>query len=1283
MYHIFQIIYLYMTKSNDKKKEKTLEDEVEVMYQKKDQRTHVYEIPDTYIGSCELDTKAIWVFDDETQLITFKNITFVPGFFKIFDEILVNARDHQIRDNKCNTIKVSLNVSDGSISVYNNGEGIPVVKHNEHKIYIPELIFGNLLTSSDYDTKNKITGSRNGLGAKLTNIFSKLFEVETVYINKKEKIYKKYNQKFRDNLTIIDDVDIIDVDKKTEPYTKITFYPDYARFGMKGLDSDIMSLLKKRVYDISACTHKNVAVYLNEEKIKTKTFEDFICLHYNEKKEIVYEEVSERWRVGVVFDADNGNNQVSFVNGIYTYKGGTHVDHVINQIIKKLIEHISQKHKMDIKPNQIKEHLVFFIDSVIENPGFSSQTKEELITKTSKFGSSCEITPIFINRLVKTGLIDLVISYARAKEMSGLKKLDGKKTKSIRDIPKLEDATFAGTSKSKDTRLILTEGDSAKGYAIAGIEVLGNDYFGVVPIKGKIINVRSKSSKIVEKNEEVAMIMKIMGLKYGKKYNDVSDLRYGGIIILTDQDADGSHIKGLVINMFQFFWPELLKITGFIQTISTPLLKVFSKNEKIKPLIFYTMTSYEKWVENCDKKELAKWQKAKYYKGLGTSTSMEAKEIFIEYDKRVVSYKWEEGDIQQNSEKDESNDYINENSEKSCNSHDSDDSDVETEKKGIKKPGKKAKQSIKTFDEDILKSRSFKFINMAFLKTDTNERKKWLSKYDHNDILEYDDQFVTYSDFINKDLIHFSNGDNIRSIPSLIDGLKPSQRKILHVCIKKNITKQIKVSKLANDVSGETEYHNGETSLEEAIVGMAQNFPGSNNINLLYPAGSFGYRLMGGKDRGSGRYIFTRLDKITKKIFIDHDNKILKFNVEEGVKIEPEYFYPIIPMILVNGSIGIGTGYSTTIHQYNPIDVCNNIMRKLNGKNFVKMNPWYYGFKGTIEEIENDKKYKINGVYDIVNANSVHITEIPIRGHYCWTYKYKELLESLCYDDKKSDKKGEKKTNQVQRLSNYFVKASNNSVDCTAEFKGTELQSLCKEGHDKLENYLKLNATISTTNMWLYTHQHKLKKYSSVIEILEDFYDFRLAMYGERRKQHLKYLNNELELLKNKIRFIKDVIAGVIVVANTDIDVIINKLKKLKYPELALKIHDDLQDDEEDEDNNGDNNEDEGKLDTNYDSDNEKPNDKKTNYQKSYKYLTSMKLFSLTSNKIKKLNDEFKAKEKEYDDYNMTTEVELWKRELQSLIDFYNTWINERIERDLDDKNMGTKKKGGKTKGKK
>lgn len=586
---------------------------IEQMYQKKSQLEHILLRPDTYIGSVEHTRELMWVYNEEKKRMVQKEISFVPGLYKIFDEILVNAADNKQRDKSMSTIKVDIDAEKNTISVWNNGQGIPVTMHKEEKMYVPSMIFGHLLTSSNYnDDEKKVTGGRNGYGAKLCNIFSTSFTVETA--NKEYK--RSFKQTWAANMT-----------KTTEPkikdfsgtdFTRITFSPDLVKFKMERLDEDIVSLMSRRAFDVAAST-KGVSVFLNGHKLSVKNFKDYIDLYIKQEEgeagqpiKIVYEQCGERWEIACC-PSDRGFQQVSFVNSIATTKGGRHVDHVVDTIIKQLLEVLKKKNRggINIKPFQVRNHLWVFVNCLIENPTFDSQTKENMTLQAKSFGSKCTIPEKFIAAVSKSGIIESVLSWAKFKAENDIAKTGGRKSTKIKGIPKLEDANEAGTKNAYMCTLILTEGDSAKSLAVSGLGVIGRNNYGVFPLRGKLLNVREATFKQLAENAEINNLCKIIGLQYKKKYltmDDIKTLRYGKVMIMTDQDQDGSHIKGLLINFIHTNWPELLRLP-FLEEFITPIVKATKKNEELS---FYSLPEFEEWKNDTPNNHT---YSIKYYKG--------------------------------------------------------------------------------------------------------------------------------------------------------------------------------------------------------------------------------------------------------------------------------------------------------------------------------------------------------------------------------------------------------------------------------------------------------------------------------------------------------------------------------------------------------------------------------------------------------------------------------------------------------------------------------------------
>jgi DNA topoisomerase-2 len=1146
---------------------------VEEKYKKYELLEHILALPDTYVGSIEPQKISSYVYDDSTQKMRVDELTYIPGLLKIFDEVIVNAIDHAMRLKAEETkgkedikhvknIKVSIDKTTGTITIFNDGNGIDIKKHGGYgNLWVPELIFGELLTSTNYDKgEEKIWGGKNGYGSKLANIFSKEFIVETVDHYSK----KIYTQKFTNNMTS-KETPTVKASSKA-PYTQITFTPDYERFGIKGLTDDIYKLFHRRVIDACATTGKEVSVSFNGEKLTIKDFEKYCELFLDKKEQpVVYEASGQRWEVVASISKSGSFEYLSFVNGINTIKGGKHIEYITNMITKNLVDMTLAKKKKAVKSQHIKDNLFVFVKALIVNPSFDSQSKETLTTPVAKFGSKCDLSDKFFDKLYKSGIVDKALSITEFYDKKKLVKTDGKKISRI-IVPKLDDANFAGTKQSSECTLILTEGDSAKTMAIAGLSVIGRDKYGVFPLRGKILNVKDATLQKISDNNEITAIKKILGLEQNKKYTDVSQLRYGSIMIMTDQDHDGSHIKGLIFNIFQSMWHELYEIPGFLTSMLTPIIK--ATNAKKEVIEFYNMTDYERWLET-DAAKTGNW-KIKYYKGLGTSSDQEAKEYFKQMNKVTYLY-------------DENADEV---------------------------------------------------IDLAFNKKRADDRKQWLQDYDKDRVLDYSKKNVDYKSFVDKDLIHFSNRDLQRSINHICDGLKESTRKILYACFKRKLySNEIKVAQLSGYVSEVSAYHHGEASLQQAIVGMAQIFVGTNNINLLSPNGQFGSRCQGGQDASSPRYIFTVLSKLTRMIFKEEDNIILNYQDDDGQQIEPEYYIPVIPMILVNGGIGIGTGYSTNVPQYNPseiIDTCKLICNVIkSSKITVKKEedlemvydtlsvlemeniiPYYLGFKGTIEKAEKNS-YISKGVYRWVDDQTVEITELPIG---TWTEDYKDFLENMITNG----------LNNLKYIENHYT---SKNVRFVLHFNTSVKAKL--EG--KFETLFKLASSknLSINNIHLFSNEGAIQRYESTSEIIKEWAETRILKYFERKMYQIKIMEKDAKVLSNKMRFILDVIAGKIQIMNKKLVDIVAKLVELKYPPIDIEGND--EDAEEDE-----------------------ASSKKV---KQYNYLLKMPISQLTYDRkiiLEKEHNELEAKIKALKDTNIE---DLWLSDLDEL---EKAWVAHR-----------------------
>ena len=1345
------------------------------------------------------------------------------------------------------------------------------------------------------------------------NIFSSKFIVE---IND-EKRRKHYIQEWTENMLIAHPPKITKQSSKIKSSVKVTFYPDFGRFKIKDLNNDHLKLFHRRAIDIAGVTDGKLKIFFNEKKVEANTFKSYVELYYKETD--IYYDFDDRWSVACLYKPDAGGEVISFANGISTYRGGTHCNHVIDNIIKTLINVYIKKKDKDIKvtPSLLKDNFIFFINATIINPAFSSQTKDTLTTKIEKFGSKYEPTQAFLKKLAKCGIVEQIIQLIKFKENNNLKKTDGKKLAKITGIPKLEDANKSGTKESSKCTLILTEGDSAKAFAMAGLGIVGRDYYGIFPLKGKLLNVREATIKQLSDNEEINNLKQIVGFRLGVDYSidaNFTQLRYGRILILTDQDVDGSHIKGLFMNFVHCTWSSLLKRPNFITSLSTPIVKAF-KGKDVK--IFYNLTEYVDWKDS----DASKGYKTKYYKGLGTSTSEEAKDYFVDIEDKLISYFWQnvQKELEDNQNDDKENndeDGIEENNDEDNNKENNDDGEENNdeddgeenndeddgEENNNKEKSNKVinhKNHVINHKNQVIKQPDEDAITLAFDKTRADDRKKWLMAYDRNEILKYTDKDVSYHDFIHFDLKHFSNDDNSRSIPSLVDGFKPSQRKIFYGASLRGLDKdEVKVSQLSGFVSDKAAYHHGEMSLNGAIIGMAQNFVGSNNINVLKPNGQFGCvdpdtdiliwdssikkakdiiigdiligddgkqrtvtktvsgfdnmykvkngemkdyivnsshiltvcvklddynkiskfinsindslifdiniqdylklpkdikelvkgvvnssviewkeqqldthpylfglnlcaidtvilphkyifnskynrlellagvidtngyiennnyiivqnkkkinileslrivagslgfktkieksenniiklliigynlheipvkiernqnlvkydinsnnlfvhdieiekvdngmycgwyidsnerfllgdftithntRLRGGKDAASPRYIWTKFEDLTSKIFIVDDEPILKKQDDDGLPIEPETYAPIIPMILINGTKGIGTGFSTTIPPFNPKDIIKSIRTKIEGKEILEtLVPWWQGFTGKVIDNNNNEdvaSYTLIGKWKI-KENKLIITELPIGE---WTSDYKEFLEKMLEDEpEKKDTKGKKivkKEKKINPFKGYVDNNTDTKIRFELEFEDGYLDEI---ETIKLEKMFHLRKNVSINNMHLYNYNGTITRYDTVNDIIDEFYKVRLELYQKRKDYKLEHLKNQLNLISWKVKFILMIIEKKLEVNNKKKSDIEEKLVQHKFP----KIDD------------------------------------------SYNYLLSMPIYNLTLEKIEDLKKQEKEKQTEYDTLFGMKPQDLWINDLDVFEKTYDNFIQSKEEKE-------------------
>ena len=420
-----------------------------------------------------------------------------------------------------------------------------------------------------------------------------------------------------------------------------------------------------------------------------------------------------------------------------------------------------------------------------------------------------------------------------------------------------------------------------------------------------------------------------------------------------------------------------------------------------------------------------------------------------------------------------------------------------------------------------------------------------------------------------------------------MDGFKPSQRKVVYGTILKNTNEEIKVDQLRGFVGEKTAYHHGDMSLNETIVNLNHDYVGSNNINFLLPCGQFGTRLMGGKDAASPRYISTRINPITNIMFDERDEFLLDYLDDDGYKIEPRYFYPIIPTILVNGTSGIGTGYSTDVPKYNPFKLIEHIRGLINDTNYgiSELVPWYRDFQGTVEKNQKTGKWYSKGVWKRSDRQTIQILELPIGR---WTDDYKIFLENLA-ENRPELNITDIKDYKTEKTIHFEVKVNPLTIN-----------NWIKE--DKVEDIFKLKGPIKE-NLVLFDSESKIKQYDSVETILYEFFKVRKDKYIERYDNIQKKFEKIIREISAKVLFIERIIAGAIKVFRVPKKEIIQQLEEQNFPKT----------------------------------------------DRSYDYLLNIKIHQFTEEQIEQLNNALEKMNQEFEIHKAKSPKDLWLEDLDDL----------------------------------
>ncbi len=1187
-------------------------------YRQLDPVEHMLQYPERDLGDTSIHMVQRFLLDLGNMKMVMAEIPYNEAVERLFLEILYNAADN-VEKSRLEGLDpgiIQVKMSPDTIQIRNGGRPISCQQQPGKGVPIPEFLFGHLLTGSNFGGKArkvKTVGGRYGIGAKATNIFSTLFQLDIG--NHIEGV--RYRQTWRNNLSTKGNpvIESYAAPAGQGSYTQITYTLDFGRFydgddtfgfmGQRSYTKEMMMAFAKHCADASATA--NIVVTFNDKIIdcSSKDGEPSIVryarLFLPELPMEPDSEVGTKWHLFqsrdsqcLLLDTPDQGTTISFVNSVLNEEGGVHVDSWRKTLFKPVLQalktslHLGSGTKAcNPKEKDVANHISMILFCRLEEPKYKAQTKDKVTAprpQTDGQGAEVLLAWASVGRLeeILKGQMNLLA-----------KKTDGSK-KRIVDVNSLQDALEAGGPDSHLCTLYVTEGKSAANFAIKGVDDDGR-YTGVLPIKGKLLNVGTCSMQQYVESEEIAKLKQALGLEEGVDYETEQSrmhLRYGGIRIMTDQDWDGMHIRMLVLNFFRLKFSSLLEV-GYVSIMETPYLRVKDGNQI---LAFFYEHYYDKWIqegETEEEKARRKRCEVKVYKGLGSSGDQELKEAFkIGH---VMVPQWDE----------------------------------------------KAEELMAiAFDED-----------------NEDERKEWVSSWDPvHKIGTYASQFApdTVSHLVTNQLCEFSYVNVQRSIPSIIDGLKECQRKVIAVTM--DMTKEIKVSQFQGRVSEKMHYRYGDQALYRTIIGLGNYCVGTNNIPLVQANGQYDSRL-GSDTASAARYIWASRPAILKFLFRKEDECILEYQHEGKDQIEPKHYYPVLPLWAINGSLGIGTGYSTNIPAYNPMDVMKYIVWWLKTKTgqvtsepqglkliqkdgteqcipFEKppeLRPWYKGYQGDIVRIGT--AWHSMGRFEVLSSRKrikdILITEIPVTQTIETYIKHLDTLKTKPILTVSEQAKSGSKEKSPTWITGYKSSPKNVTKNVKGHGIVTEvLPNIVIEGavcvHATKGGPLKalgLVEKISDTNILLLDGNSKPAQYGvpkgimgddasksylveGIMFALDAYCEIRYRAYAERRKHLMVQWKEAIDHLELRKRFIQDVIDGHIKFKDDEGKVkskaiLESQIAPMGYPPEFLRLN----------------------------------------------------ILTLTEDGIAKLNGDIAAIEVKYNAYNASSPAQLWLRELEELYD--------------------------------
>jgi len=1207
---------------------------------KKDQISHVLERPSMYVGDTAVSKKYITVFSEEEGKLKYKAVTWPNACFKLFAEIIANASDNIIRTREYNSKlkrnelavplgKIKVTMDSTKISVENQGLPINTKYLEEYKVYNPDLIFGEFLSGTNYEDERTGAG-QNGIGAKATNIFSKKFVVKI----ENQPQGTIYEQTWTENMRKKNpEPEIIKNQVLKESRTTVTYWFDFDKVpslgNIKKYPEEVFEIYKG--YCASIANACKVPIIFNKTTFDFKNIVDYCSLFYNNINDIKHNSIlpfnyityyawpnktdvmnhknlSQTSKDGntmpdieaiVIDEMEESEKEEkiekikdSYVNGIPTIHGGIHYDGFSNVIRKKIADTYNLMMTKTTKKDQSKEKdsttlititnvsklikIIIFINNVV-NPEFDSQTKTKLTGIGGKSRSvfkfediNIEFTEILSNDPSSTNTWNLKKQLDKIFYSKNGRQKNDKRFSSL----KVTNANHAGKAQSSKCVLYIVEGTSASAYIqkIINITENGKDFLGYMEIQGKILNqTNAGDSKKSENNKVIQLIEKTLGIS---RYMDftvpetLKNLRYGKVCILSDQDVDGNHIKALLIDLFKERYKFLLEsVPDFLEYRPTPLIRIMNNSEDH---LFYSQDAFEQFKKSHKNINL---NRVKYYKGLGSSSDVEVEQDFyINYTIKLINDQ---------------------------------EADNTLKKAFATKFANERKQQLKNYKPSnvIIGPNEQLVVPSAKELKEKNE-----SKFKRKPIVEE----MTITNYIKNELIKFSFDNLRRSIPMYKDGLKDSERKIIYGLIlifkidrlnKKYV--QQKIPSVGASILEKLKYHHGPDIINKVIVGLCQDFKGTNNLPVAKIVGMQGNASKGPSSCAAPRYISVKPRKLFSYIYRDEDSILYDFREDEGAKIEPVNFFPVIPLHLINGVRGIATGFSTFIPSYNPNDIINwlklRIENELNGidddnvdwEKFPDLNPWFNKFYGNVSISTKSKTSKTKTALEITeNLNDLKnsrtstpeseneeddnsereptledFSNMNVEGKlscvttglfkFVTVEKTKETVLVIyeypigTWDGKYSVEVLDKLIDK-EYITDYDAGTLKKGMINTYILKGLS-EEILKANSEELHTILKLKNKFGISNIYLIDENSRPRSYENIVDTINYFYEWRKGMYNLRKKLYIKLMKEEIKDIEMKIKFYRLVITNVIEIKNVSEEYISRELQKHGIDEEIYK----------------------------------------------------------------------------------------------------------------------------------